>query len=75
MCFLFQCVVAGEISNWEIVSVLEDLHHSWDSLVALIQRPDQLGGSADPNRMELLILQESGLALKLHAMGVVYFIG
>ena len=54
---------------------MEELHQSWDSIVALVQRLDQLGGGADPNRMELLILQESGLALKLHAMGAVYSIG
>ena len=33
---------------------------------------DQLSGSVDPMRMELLVLQEAGLSLKFHVVGLVY---
>ena len=33
---------------------------------------DQLSGSVDSMRMELLILQETGLSLKFHSVGLVY---
>ena len=64
-----------ESSNWEILAVLEELRESWESLVELVRRLDRLSGSVDPSQMELLVLQQSGLSLKLHAMGMVNTIG
>ena len=55
-----------------IVAVLEKLRESWESLVALVDRLDQLSGSVDPMRMELFVLQEAGLSFKFHAVGLVY---
>ena len=55
--------------------MLEELRVSWESLVELVRRLDHLSGSVDPLRMELLVLQESGLSLKFHAVGMVYRFG
>ena len=64
-----------EISNWEIVAVLEELRESWENLVTLVERLNRLSCSEDPLRMELLVLQEAGLSLKFHAVGFMYTIG
>ena len=66
-------MVSGEISKWEIV--LEELRESCESLLTLVERLDQLSGSVDPMRIELLVLQEAGLSLKFHAVELVYTIG
>ena len=65
----------GEISNWEIVAVLNELRGSWNDILALVERLDHVSRSVDPLRMELLISKEVGLSLKLHAMELVYTIG
>ena len=52
--------------------MLEEIRDLWESLVALVRRLDQLSGSVDPMRMELLVLQEAGLSVKFHAVGLVY---
>ena len=55
--------------------MLEELRVSWESLVELVRRLDRMSASVDPLRMELLVLQESGLSLKFHAVGMVYRFG
>ena len=52
--------------------MLEDIRNSWDSLIALVRQLDLLSGSVDPMRMELLVLEEAGLSLKFHVVGLVY---
>ena len=52
--------------------MLEELHVSWESLV---RRLDRMSASVDPLRIELLVLLESGLSLKFHAVGMVYRFG
>ena len=55
--------------------MLEELRDSWESLVELVRRLDRLNGRVDPLWMELLVLQESGLSLMFHAVGMVDTIG
>ena len=57
------------------MAVLEELRVSWESLAELVRRLDRMSASVDPLRMELLVLQESGLSLKFHAVGIVYRFG
>ena len=52
--------------------MLEEIRNSWDSLIALVRQLDQLSGSVDPMRMELLVLEEAGLSLKFNVVGLVY---
>ena len=61
--------------NWEIVSVLEELQLTWDNLLSLVERVDGQRGGSDPSRDELLMIQETELPMKFHAMGLVYSIG
>ena len=52
--------------------MLEEIRNSWDSLIALVRQLDQLSGSVDPMRKELLVLEKTGLSLKFHVVGMVY---
>ena len=52
--------------------MLEEIRNSWDRLIALVTQLDQLSGSVDPMRMELLVLKEAGLSLKFHVVGLMY---
>ena len=52
--------------------MLEEIRNSWESSIALVRQLDQLSGSVDPMRMKLLVLEEAGLSLKFHVVGLVY---